>query len=174
MSRLIFGWSYPPGCSGPPEDYQGPCEVCGKDTDNCICPECPTCQSYGDPACYEKHGLVRTQEQIEGRKIYDECLAEEAKAEEAILALLEKGGDELTGPMPKRKKGTPILPEKEIKIKTTTLKFEVKIEVKGLPSTEAVKRHIQNAVRQWGYSYQKDHMLCPDNIKVMVKRIKGE
>ena len=41
MSRL-FGWSYPPGCSSPPED-DCTCEVCGGDAENmgapggCIC-----------------------------------------------------------------------------------------------------------------------------------------
>ncbi len=43
-----FGWSYPPGVSDamicPPEQ---PCELCGKMADNCDCPECPVCGSYG-------------------------------------------------------------------------------------------------------------------------------
>ena len=39
----IFGWSYPPGCGGLPWDDDQPCEVCGKDVEACICPECPTC-----------------------------------------------------------------------------------------------------------------------------------
>jgi hypothetical protein len=52
----IFGWSYPPGCSGPPDDDY-PCEVCGQFVDDCICPECPECGSFGDPLCYQKHGL---------------------------------------------------------------------------------------------------------------------
>ncbi len=29
MPRNDFGWSYPPGCSGPPEDHQRRCE-CGR------------------------------------------------------------------------------------------------------------------------------------------------
>jgi len=63
MARSIFGWSYPPGCSGLPWDEEGPCEVCGNVVDNCICPECPECGSYGDPNCYPSHGLHRSFEQ---------------------------------------------------------------------------------------------------------------
>jgi len=65
MSRSIFGWSYPPGCSGPP-DNEEPCEVCGREVDNCICPECPVCGAYGDPGCYLDHGLELTAEQVKG------------------------------------------------------------------------------------------------------------
>ena len=67
--RSIFGWSYPPGCSGPPDENECPCLVCGLWPDDCICTECPVCSSIGDPACYstpelEAHGLVRTEVQI--------------------------------------------------------------------------------------------------------------
>ena len=62
----IFGWSYPPGCSGPPDYGDYPCPVCGgKNDDDCICPECQECGDFGNPECYEKHGLVRSQEQID-------------------------------------------------------------------------------------------------------------
>jgi hypothetical protein len=63
MSRSIFGWSYPPGCSGPPDESEGPCDVCGNSVENCLCHECPKCGSVGDPRCYQDHGLVRTQGQ---------------------------------------------------------------------------------------------------------------
>src|ERR1700720_3365653 len=56
MSRSVFGWSYPPGCSGPPDD-EGPCAVCGNGVDDCTCPECPICKTIGDPHCYRQHGL---------------------------------------------------------------------------------------------------------------------
>lgn len=68
----IFGWSYPPGCSGTPWDDEGPCEVCGKDVDRCICPECPECGVHGDPQCYDTehgHGLVKTPEQVESLRV---------------------------------------------------------------------------------------------------------
>ena len=42
MSRSgIFGWSYPPGCSGPPDDGpEPPCQMCGELEGKCKCPEC--------------------------------------------------------------------------------------------------------------------------------------
>lgn len=72
--RSMFGWSYPPGAANDPNApyNQGdePCEVCGNFPDDCICPECPECGDYGNPACYDTtsshyHGLTRTQEQID-------------------------------------------------------------------------------------------------------------
>lgn len=60
----LFGWSYPPGCSGPPDDEDRPCAVCGNMPDHsCICPECPSCGATGDTVCYESHGLVRSDAQ---------------------------------------------------------------------------------------------------------------
>lgn len=67
MSRSMFGWDYPPGVNSVPGDEdEGPCEVCGNDVDNCICPECPECGTYGDPGCYLNHGLELTLEQVKG------------------------------------------------------------------------------------------------------------
>jgi hypothetical protein len=60
MTRSIFGWSYPPGCSGPPDQDEAPCDVCGQSIENCACPECPKCGAVGDPNCYDKHGLELT------------------------------------------------------------------------------------------------------------------
>ena len=50
----IFGWSYPPGCSGPPEDEypEQPCPMCAQNVDKCECPECPECGDVGNPSCY--------------------------------------------------------------------------------------------------------------------------
>lgn len=50
----IFGWSYPPGCSGPPDDGDY-CEVCKKLDVECICPTCPECGDVGNPDCYPDH-----------------------------------------------------------------------------------------------------------------------
>jgi hypothetical protein len=58
-----FGWSYPPGCSGLPDQDERPCVVCGGSIDDCLCPECPKCGVQGDPMCYERHGMVRSTEQ---------------------------------------------------------------------------------------------------------------
>ena len=52
-----FGWHYPPGCSGPPDPYDMPCEICQEDVDHCCCPECPECEAVGDPDCYKNHGM---------------------------------------------------------------------------------------------------------------------
>jgi len=59
----IFGWSYPPGCSGPPDDTEFPCAVCGNFADDCICPECPVCGAQGYDFCYKGHGMVRSEAQ---------------------------------------------------------------------------------------------------------------
>jgi hypothetical protein len=47
MGRSIFGWSYPPGCNGPPDDFEVPCILCGYFEDKCTCKECPECKEYG-------------------------------------------------------------------------------------------------------------------------------
>lgn len=78
----VFGGSYPPGCSGPPEaDFT--CGVCGRDQElgQCICPECPECGAQGDPECYEVHGLIRTQEQIKSRAQVEAQWRADAEAE---------------------------------------------------------------------------------------------
>ena len=48
-----------------------PCGVCGKSADNCICPECPVCQTQGDPRCYDEHGLIRAAEQVISKQEHD-------------------------------------------------------------------------------------------------------
>jgi len=79
----IFGWSYPPGCSGPPdEDF--PCEVCGLFPDDCICPECPICGEYGQPSCYLEHGLRRTEQQKFLKEIFDREMEKYIQAENAM------------------------------------------------------------------------------------------
>jgi len=44
------GWSYPPGCSGPPDEPHGPCVLCGEYMETCKCPDCPECGVVG---CHE-------------------------------------------------------------------------------------------------------------------------
>jgi hypothetical protein len=52
-----FGWSLPPGVSQRMIDdaygQEAPCAVCGQGIDDCICPECPHCQTIGDLECYD-------------------------------------------------------------------------------------------------------------------------
>lgn len=79
-----FGWSYPPGVTGMEPAInggEGPCDVCGLAVDNCICPECPVCGSVGDTACYESHGMTRTQEQIDGHAAMEAIQRADAEAE---------------------------------------------------------------------------------------------
>lgn len=40
-----------------------PCAVCAGMYDMCVCPECPQCKTYGDPACYKKKHLELNQDQ---------------------------------------------------------------------------------------------------------------
>jgi len=79
----LFGWDLPPGVTmrdiDPPEL---PCEICGEFVDNCICPECSVCGGVGDPLCYEKHGLVRSKQQIENLTKREAEWAAEAREEE--------------------------------------------------------------------------------------------
>jgi hypothetical protein len=79
----IFGWSLPPGCSQNDIDsaygYEEPCECCGHAVDECVCPECPTCGTQGDPGCYARHGLKYTSEQLAGQQRMREEMAAQAK-----------------------------------------------------------------------------------------------
>jgi hypothetical protein len=93
-----FGWSYPPGCKGPPYDDEHPCEVCGKMPEDCICPECPECGAQGDPECYGKHGLVKTQEQVDSLRELEKAIEEEQVAEARYFEALEKERDREDAP----------------------------------------------------------------------------
>jgi hypothetical protein len=99
-----FGWSYPPGCSGPPDDGPCICEVCNGDVDRdeCICPECPTCGTHGDPDCYADRGdaghwLIRTPEQIAQHDRKEKEWADACKAEADALAAIHQQHEEGIG-----------------------------------------------------------------------------
>lgn len=107
MSGLRSGWNMPPGCHRVPGDEDVRCEVCGRWSDDCVCPECDFCGEIGDPRCYEisKYDgvyrgcterfspeavmkvtgevlpLRRSAEQIESRATYDASLAAEAECD---------------------------------------------------------------------------------------------
>ena len=82
----IFGWSYPAGAENDPNapwnQEEGPCEICGRFSVDCICPECPTCECVGDPTCYKEHGLVRTKEQIDSLANAESQWEQEAREDE--------------------------------------------------------------------------------------------
>lgn len=79
----IFGWSYPPGCSGTPADEPCQCAVCYL-IDDCVCPECPTCGAQGDPKCYESHGLKLNLEQERSRITIEAAMKAEREAESGM------------------------------------------------------------------------------------------
>jgi len=89
-----FGWSYPPGCSGPPDDYPEICSVCGKTIDDCICPECHECGEIGQPLCYEKHGLIKTLSQIESFDAAIKAEEEFSRLEHESIASMQTGLNE--------------------------------------------------------------------------------
>ena len=61
--------SLPAGCGQlPGEEDEGPCLICARPIDDCVCPECPTCQTVGDPRCYREHGLRLNKAQAVGRR----------------------------------------------------------------------------------------------------------
>lgn len=59
--------SYPPGAASDPyapyNQPVGPCEICYKAVENCVCDACPECDSVGDPKCYQEHGLLLNENQ---------------------------------------------------------------------------------------------------------------
>ena len=67
----MTGWNLPPGCTDRMIDEAAGifdvCNCCGYGVDDCVCPECPVCNSCGDPECHEKHGLPYTKEQRIGQ-----------------------------------------------------------------------------------------------------------
>jgi hypothetical protein len=69
----MTGWNMPPGCNvrdipGCGDEY--PCDCCGNDPADCICPECPVCTEQGNKACY-KNGHINkfTNEQLMGQTL---------------------------------------------------------------------------------------------------------
>lgn len=62
-------------------DDEGPCDVCGQQVDMCLCPPCPVCGQYGNPVCYDDHGLIRTQEQVNAKQAAIEFIDLQSAAE---------------------------------------------------------------------------------------------
>ena len=102
VSRHMFGWSYPPGAANDPyapwNQEDGPCAVCAKGVEDCICPECPACGETGNPSCYTGgHGALKialTREQVISRqeaRILQ--LRSNLQDEEMCLEYLKQGGE---------------------------------------------------------------------------------
>ena len=91
MSRPNFGWSYPPGCSGPPE-YDITCPVClGYPETDCRCEECPVCGEAGNPDCYVMlaenrfgHGMFLSHQQLD--QVQDRRVTGFANLSENLMA----------------------------------------------------------------------------------------
>lgn len=87
----------PPGCTNRMIDEQAgvdlQCEVCGKFVDDCICPECPICGTFGLRECYTQHGLKLSVQQIESKAAADEAMKQAIEDENAYF-------DQLMSPEP--------------------------------------------------------------------------
>lgn len=95
MSFSDRNGSYPPGCSGPPDDRCPPCDVCGRDPDSdCICPECDVCGVVGNPTCYKPadeggHGMELSDAQITAHQVME--LEREVEAlQSEVAGLIEE------------------------------------------------------------------------------------
>jgi len=98
-----FGWSLPPGVTQRMIDEafggdEGPCECCGRDPADCICPECPICHEQGNLKCYEGFGhghMEFSREQMIGQsKLRIHRLKEQITDEELALQYLEQGEEQ--------------------------------------------------------------------------------
>lgn len=94
----IFGWSLPPGCTNRMIEEafgtEGPCDICGKLPDNCICPECPTCGEIGAPICYAEHGLIKSPEQVASFKEYEAEMERQAEEDRKLGEIYRKQEEE--------------------------------------------------------------------------------
>ena len=65
----MTGWNMPPGCNvrDIPGNEDHPCDCCGRDPADCICPECPECEDYGNVECYKKGHLEYNRDQLIGQ-----------------------------------------------------------------------------------------------------------
>jgi len=107
--RSKFGWDLPLGVTQRhiDEAFGGddhPCECCGHDPADCICPECPTCHEQGNPVCYDKDKGGIRHSSVEPMKYNREQLIGQAKMriaawhlhieeEQQYIQYLEQGGE---------------------------------------------------------------------------------
>lgn len=74
----------------PHDEDEGPCIICGKSVDDCICPECPDCGCQGDPTCYRLHRVKLTMPQVVAHQEFKIAKMKEAfadKMENEAIAL---------------------------------------------------------------------------------------
>jgi hypothetical protein len=97
-NQRLFGWDLPPGCTlrHIEEAYgdEGPCECCGHDPADCICPECPECHEVGNEDCYQLGHLKFSREQMIGKaRMRIEDLRFRIQEEEQNIKYFKEGGD---------------------------------------------------------------------------------
>lgn len=95
-----FGWDLPPGCTHRMIDEAAgvglPCAVCCRDTDVCVCTECPRCGETGNPNCYKEHGLMLNKQQVIGRQqAYVNRMQDAVSDAQQFLAYLEERPDDV-------------------------------------------------------------------------------
>jgi hypothetical protein len=94
----MTGWNMPPGCNVrdiPGCGDESQCDCCGHDTADCICPECPKCNDYGNLECYKQGHLEYNKEQLIGQTIMRIMALNSQIAEEQMyLASLQTKEDQ--------------------------------------------------------------------------------
>lgn len=83
----------PPGCNvrDIPGNEEYPCECCGHDAADCICPECPVCKESGNTDCYQKKHLEFNKDQLIGlAKLRIFRLNDQIADETSYIAWLEQ------------------------------------------------------------------------------------
>ena|SRR6267154_4781490 len=102
----MTGWNLQPGCTTQDIDRAAGaydrCEVCGEAVDDCICPECPKCGEYGNPKCYNKHGLIPTFQQVLLRDWNDALIEVWERADAKFFAEAETVQMEIDKEYPRR------------------------------------------------------------------------
>ena len=79
MPRSIFGWDYPPGCSGPPKDDIPICSACDYRIDDCRC-VCEICEKRLDE-CFCENSPFIVDDLEEHQEIVDAVLGKEDEDE---------------------------------------------------------------------------------------------
>jgi hypothetical protein len=74
---------------------EGPCECCGNDPADCICPDCPVCGDNGNPGCYVKiegysHLVYNKAQRMGQSRMKIGALKGQIHDEELYLAWLEQ------------------------------------------------------------------------------------